>query len=391
MNLFSNTIIPHFKLRDAWNILWVYKKLTQKDGEEIFLGKNFTFCNAGRTALSLLVENLKLPKNKKIALPAFTCAVVALPFIKAAYEIVWIDTDENGLISLEDFKRKSKNISAVLVVHIFGQEINLKPWIKFCEKENIFCIEDCAHFLPRTKIVANARIYSFGREKILSSIIGGAIVCRDEELQKKINFSQESLPKADWFFVFKHLLQPLIFAISLPWWNFGGKIIPWILRKINFLPWAVLPLEKKGKMVFPRYKFPGKFSAILKYNWNEFKSREKKSQKITEIWQKILPKLFPKNKLIFPGNNFRVIMKAKNEQEKKEIYNFFRKENIDLREWDGKPIAPFSIDLKSFNYKKGDCLVAENFAKTYLTFPTNYRMNKNIVQKLENKKFIQKN
>jgi len=40
MNLFSNTIIPHFKLRDAWNILWVYKKLTQKDGEEIFLGKN---------------------------------------------------------------------------------------------------------------------------------------------------------------------------------------------------------------------------------------------------------------------------------------------------------------------------------------------------------------
>ena len=57
-------------------------------------------------------------------------------------------------------------------------------------------------------------------------------------------------------------------------------------------------------------------------------------------------------------------MKTKNEQEKKEIYNFFRKENIDLREWDGKPIAPFSIDLKSFNYKKGDCLVAENFAKT---------------------------
>ena len=89
----------------------------------------------------------------------------------------------------------------------------------------------------------------------------------------------------------------------------------------------------------------------MKYNWNEFKSREKESQKITEIWQKILPKLFPKNKLIFPGNNFRVIMKAKNEQEKKEIYNFFRKENIDLREWDGKPIAPFSIDLKSFNYK----------------------------------------
>ena len=124
IKLISNQLSPNFTFADALHatrqIFSMNKKFDQSF-EAFFGTKNYLLTNTARTALACLADTIKIPKTKKIGIPAFICAVVATPFLERGYEICWIDTDENGLISSTDFEKKSDEIGLVIVPHIFGQ------------------------------------------------------------------------------------------------------------------------------------------------------------------------------------------------------------------------------------------------------------------------------
>ena len=120
MKLVSNQISPHFLLTDSFHAvrqIFVGKKDITIQLKQFLRTENVKFFNSARTALAEIVRIVgpALKDEKKIGIPAFSCAVMATPFLTAGREICWIDTDEHGNISYKDFEKKSDQLGMVLV------------------------------------------------------------------------------------------------------------------------------------------------------------------------------------------------------------------------------------------------------------------------------------
>ncbi len=403
MKLISNQIIPHFSFADSVHALSQMFYINSKKDlnfEENFKTKNYYLTNGGRTGLELIIKSFKPDKNKYIALPAFICGVVATPFLSRGYKIKWIDVDENGLIDVNDFEKKIKNIGLVVVPHIFGQKAPLKEICNIAKKKNILVIEDGAHLISKLelkkesqknpeKIFFDAQILSFGREKVLSCVSGGALILpKNSKFKSAVekNYKKFKYPHKSW--ILKHLIQPYIFALGINFWHFGGKIIPFLAQKLNLLPLAVTPQEKKGKEDFFFGRMPIPQQKILKRQFELFNVRKELRKQNAKHWKKTLKYLFPDMKIIIPENYFRVILISKNFEDSKNNKNFItrkvflkklRKTNFHLNEWEGFPIAP-EVEVKKFGYSLGSCPNAETFSQSYKTFPTHFRVNKSTVK-----------
>lgn len=380
MKLISNQINPHFTIKDALYAAFQVRFLGSKkniDFSDLFGTNNYQLLNASRSALELIIDIVQPPKTKKIALPAFICAVVAVPFVSRGYEIEWIDTDENGCIDVDDFARKSDNVSMLVVPHIFGQMIDLEPFAKICRAQHIFLIEDGAHGWS-DDFVADVKIMSFGREKVVSCVSGGGLVWSDISNYAS-DFKKISLQEPNVSWIVKHALQPLLYSLAMNWWQLGGKIIPMVAQKLKLLPKAVHPAEKKGRSTVQPARLPTVQQRVLAYQLQRHEKIVFHQQNIAAIWRTALAPIFSLEDIIIPSSGFRVIIKT---PQAKKIRSELWKACIHLTEWDGVPIAPSGTDLVAFGYERGDCPRAELFSQNYITLPTNRHISKKDVKKV---------
>lgn len=85
--------------------------------------------------------------------------------------------------------------TAILAVHVFGNPCNIKAIEKIAKKHNLHVIYDAAHSFGTT--YNNKSVFEFGdvstcsfhATKLFHTGEGGALFCKDEELQKKLYFS----------------------------------------------------------------------------------------------------------------------------------------------------------------------------------------------------------
>ncbi len=388
MKLISNQINPNFTFLDSLHALsslvcGVSHKKLGSIFEQKFCTKNILFTNTARSALGLICDTVQPDRNKKIGIPAFICAVVATPFLSRGYQIEWIDTDDKGLIDPKDFEQKAANIGLVVVPHVFGQLAPLQAIKDIAELHDIFVVEDGAHairqFMPRFKAIADAQILSFGREKVISCVSGGALIWPDNSpfntsfLKLKTSLKK---PRLSW--VIRHALQPLIFSLSLPWWQQGGKVIPWLARKASLLPLAVTPTEKSGAEDIPVSALGLPQKRILIRQLKRHEPRIIHAQAMALAWQETLEPLIESQKFSINGNAFRGLMVLTAPHYKEDLLLNLKKQQAPyhLNDWDGVPISPKGVAYKNFNYRPGQCKNAEYFARCYLTFPTNIRTNK---------------
>ncbi|PID70826.1 hypothetical protein CSB37_00205 [bacterium DOLZORAL124_38_8] len=378
----SNQISPNLFLSDWFYAGWktlLGKQCAKENFEQFFRTKNFFLCNTARSALWKICELAEIPKNKKIGIPAFICAVVATPFLDQSYEIEWIDTNENGLICPKDLAKKIKNLGAVVVPHIFGQPANIQAIKTLCTPQNILVIEDCAHhFNPKEPIIADVRIASFGREKVYSCVSGGAVFWQ-EESRIAAKLKNLTLKKSSQKWERQHWMQIFWYGLALPWWNWGGKIIPHIAKKLNWLPLAVSKNEKNGTFEHPLTQMGTKQKWVLWRQFSQSKIKTIHNQIIAQEWKKLLSQFFPSENIIIPDDCFRVILKCDHQTQQK-IITTAQKHKYYLRDWDGQPIAPAGTNLQALNYEQKNCPKAEKFSQSYVTFPTNLRTSKKQVQ-----------
>ena len=110
--------------------------------------------NSGTSALhiSLLLSNIKPGDEVIVPTVSFIAPINAINYCKA--DPVFMDVDEflnidvkktisfleNETITTRNFtynKKTKKRISAILVVHVFGNLVNLKPLISVCKKKRL--------------------------------------------------------------------------------------------------------------------------------------------------------------------------------------------------------------------------------------------------------------
>src|SRR3989339_1905601 len=116
---------------------------------------------SGTDALTLAIKSLSLKEGESILVPANvypTIFGVALSGIK----IKLTDVNPKSLnIDIENIKKYySREVKAVLVVHLYGNPVDMSPIVKFCKEKKIYLIEDCAQ--ATGSIYKNKKVGSFG-------------------------------------------------------------------------------------------------------------------------------------------------------------------------------------------------------------------------------------
>ena len=409
MRPISNSFIPNFEKDDISLILKLLfrPQLWQKGRfieilEKTFARKfsfkySFAF-NSGRSALLAILKAIELKENQEVFLQSFTCNAAVNPILALKGKPIFVDLDQNLNLSPDDLRKKiesSKKPKAIIVQHTFGWPSQIEKIKKIAQEKKLFLIEDCAHSLG-TKYqnqylgkFGDISFFSFGRDKVISSVYGGIVATDSDRLAEKISSFQKKLSWPNNFWICQNLCQPIIFSISLPFYNFFnlGKILLYLARKLKLITPAVYQVEKKGKLakVFPK-KMPNALAVLALHQHKKLEKFNQHRKKIAEIYLKEL-KGKKGIKVIFQEkeNNYQPIFMRFPilVRKRKEILKELKKRNIYLDDgWSETPIVPKGSDLKKFFYQENSCPRAEKIVKEIINLPTNIKISEKEAKKI---------
>jgi len=380
---------------------WKAGKAIQRLEKEFkdYLGVKFAISfNSGRAALMAILEALGTRAGDEILLQAFTCNSAVIPILEKRALPVFVEVEETLNLDPEDLKRKITSHSRIVMVqHSFGWPAKIDKILKTAKKYNLFLIEDCAHSLGAKYkqrycgTFGEAAFFSFGRDKIISSVFGGMALTNDEKLAKKIKEFQEKLSFPSNIWIFQQLLHPILTNyLVLPAYGKNkelGRIILGAFHKLAILSKAVSIQEKRGS---PSHYFPKKLPntlALLALNQlgklEQFNNHRKE---IASFYQKelkrssfILP-LTKKNKNIEPIFMRYPIL---TDLDTDKVLQKARKKKIYLNDgWRKSPIVPPDTDLEKMKYIMGSCPRAEKVAKSIINLPTHINISQADAQKI---------
>jgi len=350
-----------------------------------YFGVKYAFSfNSGRSSFLAILNSLGLDQNDEVLLQAFTCNAAVNPIIWSGLNPVFVDIEKETInIDTKDLEEKiSKKSKVVLVQHTFGYPANLNRIQEICRQYNLILIEDCAHSLGvkyQGKLIGTfgkAAFFSFGRDKIISSVYGGMVITNDKFLAQKISEFQKQSQYPSYFWIFQQLLHPLltkVFVIPLYRFNGIGRWVLLVLQKLHILSKSVTKTEKKGKNpgIFPK-KLPNALALLALLQFSKLEKFNKQRNKIADFYDKklknisgiILPskkdgRIYLKYSILIPNIDTDSLLKEA------------RKKYIFLNDgWRKSPVVPPDTNQTKMMYRKGQCPMAEKIAKQIINLPT---------------------
>ncbi|MEK7513492.1 MAG: DegT/DnrJ/EryC1/StrS family aminotransferase [Patescibacteria group bacterium] len=264
---FTDVLLALKLLLQPW--LWQTGQFTGRLTAKIKTYFNFPhvyLTNSARTALYLGLKSLNL-SSAEVLYPSFTCQVVPQAIIKAGLKPIGYE--------LGQIKAKITSQTKVLIIqHLFGIPDDMAFIASLCKKHQLILIEDLAHSLGATfkgKKVGSfgeITVLSFGRDKIISSIFGGALLTRESV--------QLNMPLPGYFWIFKQLLHPLIFSLAVPAYYYFGKYLIHLCRKLNLI---ALPLNQ----LVPE-QLPNALAGLALHQWQRLDSFNRHRRQIARLY-----------------------------------------------------------------------------------------------------------
>ncbi len=378
---------------------WLWKKggkVKELEGKtQQYLGLKHTFAfNSGRSAFLAVLNGLNLEKNSEVLVQGFTCNALINPIIWFGLKPVYVDIEEKTLnMDPADLRRKiTENSRAVVVQHTFGQPADLEEIKKICENRNLILVEDCAHSLGaefqgrKVGGFGKASFFSFGRDKIISSVYGGMAATNDEELAWRIKDYRDKLSLPSLFWIKQQLLHPILCEkIVKPLYRFFG-FGRWVLaglNRIGVLSKAVHKREKyKGEKppYIPR-KMPNGLAFLALNQLQKIEKLLKHQKQIAGFYDREVEGVEKPLK-----NEGRVYMRYSvlvNGFDTDEVLKKARLQRIFLDDgWRKTPVVPYDTDHQKMQYHWGDCPTAERVARKIINLPTNIQVSEKEAQKV---------
>ena len=360
------------------------EKLEEKFREFLPIKYAFAF-RSGRSALYTALLTLDFKPGDEVLLQSYTCAAVPNAVMWAKAKPVYVDIDENNLnMSLKDLESKiSLKSKAIIVQHTFGFPIDMRRILSIAKRKNLIVIEDCALSLGakydgrKVGTFGDISIFSFGRDKVISSVTGGIAVTNNADLAQKLKISRANykIPSIAW--TIRRLLHPILMNnVILPAYNFlsFGKIALEILKTIHVIPKAVYKIEKVSGLEKSLIGLmPNALAALALHQFKKLDKLNDHRRKIAAIYNKELEPVAGKNfKLpVEEGNSTRIYLRYNVKTNKaKEILQKARRTNIILGDWYRPSIAPHGVSFAKMQYDPDTCPVAEHISRESLNLPT---------------------
>lgn len=338
--------------------------------------------NSGRSALYFALKALGVGEGDEVIVQAYTCVSVPNAILWIGAKPVYIDIDDSYNIDAEKLSKSiTEKTKCIITQNTFGVPASIKEIRRIAREKNISIIEDVAHALgaevdgKKVGSFGDISIFSFGRDKVISSIAGGALATKNKELFKKIQPEHEDLKDMSFIDVKRHLLHPLITSFSMATYSWGlGKVVSLIARKLKLTPKVLEAEEKCGKLPKNAFqKLPNALALLASKQLDSVDSRNsdriKKARYYTEKLKEVQQIQLPK---IQSGSVFlRYTVQARDAD---KLMQFAKARGVYLGDWYNTVIAPKDADLNAISYKKGMCSEAERLAPHSVNLPNNMRI-----------------
>jgi dTDP-4-amino-4,6-dideoxygalactose transaminase len=349
------------------------------------LGKEEIYTiNSARWGLSVLLQNLHLEDNTEVLLQAFTCVSVPGPVVWNNLKPIYVDILEKELtMDPADLEKKISSRSRVVIIqHTFGMPARMDEIMAIAQKHNLVVIEDCAHTIGGKYherllgTIGDASIYSFGRDKAISSVFGGAILINNSKIFSNIKNTLEELPTNGRGWIIQQLLHPILFQFVIKPLYFVaqiGKIKLVISQKLGLISKAIARSEKSGKRPsFVCAKLSNALAELAFHQLSRVDIFNSRRREIVEMYKagfgnmRGLPNL--------DANSIPYLLRYPVLVNKpKQILLNARAQHMLLGDW-YEVIAPKDTNLEAVLYVNGSCRVAEAVAKRIINLPIYYKL-----------------
>ena len=375
-----------------------YEEKFKQQFSQYFLSSGTKFptiylTNSGRSALYLILQSLNIKQEDEILLQAFTCNAVSNPILWSKANPVYVDISDDYNMDINDLEKKiTKNSKAIIVQHTFGIPAKIEQIIKIAREYNLIVIEDCAHSLgqelngKKLGTFGDISFFSFGRDKIISSVYGGSILENKKISNLKSQISNLSYPSRLW--ILQQLFHPILMSVILFFYNIpfkGNGIGKWVLvllQKSHIISKAVSYKEKQGEK--PNF-FPARLPNALAYlaliQFNRVEKFNDHRRKLVEFYNNKFKKY---TEYLILNNKYSLIRFSIRHSNAKQIIKKARKKGILLGDWYNITIAPDDTNLDKMKYYKGLCPNAEKLSQQTLNLPTNPNLTLKKAQKIVN-------
>ena len=165
-------------------------------------GRDVAAVGSGRFALILLLRALGIGPPAKVLLASYNASCVPNALQAAGYSLHFLDIqrDTMHLDPSQLPKKPPSDAAALIVTHLEGCPVDMKPVVTWAKKHNVVVIEDAAHALGATLggqpvgSLADGAIFSLGRGKHLNTMGGGLAVAGDAKTGARLRELADELP-----------------------------------------------------------------------------------------------------------------------------------------------------------------------------------------------------
>ncbi len=357
-----------------------------------FLGAPVALTSSGRQALYDVLRAYDIGKGDEVIIQAFVCIAVPEAIIWTGAVPIYADIGKKSYnMDVSEVAAKiTDKTRAIIVQHTFGIPAQIEEIKKIAAAHNIVVIEDCAHALGgsyKDRLLGtwgDAAIFSFGRDKVVSSVFGGAVVSADKRIITKVNEFAATRAHAPAWWIVQQLLHPIVTLGLLPLYFLSGigKALLVACQKIGLLSKAVTAAERHGKMPeHVKWKFSPALSLLLNKQVSGLAGAVAARRKIAGRYEAALKGV----SLCYPQSSdsqpawLRYPIQV---DDPKKILHLARRERMLLGDWYDAALVPADCSLEAFHYRSGSCPRAEEAATHVINLPTYPSLNEGQLEKL---------
>ncbi len=148
----------------------------------------------GTAALRLALEALGVGRGDEVIVTAYSFRASATAAANVGAKMVFADVGEDHLLNAKTIEKViTRRTKAVIVVHLYGQVVDLDPILRLAKKRKFFVIEDCAQSLGaeyhgrKVGSLGDAGCFSFCQSKhITTGGEGGMVVMKNQLALRRV-------------------------------------------------------------------------------------------------------------------------------------------------------------------------------------------------------------
>ena len=200
--LVTRSFLPPFEeyaemLKPIWDSAWltnmgVYHEEFKERLKEYFGVKNLELFVNGHMALELVIQSMEL--DGEVITTPFSFSSTTHAIVRNGLTPVFCDINPNNYtLDVDQIEGLiTERTCAIVPVHVYGNLCDMERIQEIADKHHLKVIYDAAHTFGETfegKSVAlwgDASMFSFHATKVFNSIEGGAVVFRDDRLEKRL-------------------------------------------------------------------------------------------------------------------------------------------------------------------------------------------------------------